>query len=186
MFLIAPGAPSSVNEKYGFIRYRVRVVFDRPWKFDLDFKFEFTVIRPLDLNLDPQLRIPLQQEEIKTFCCIFCASEPVILTASIPKTGFVVGQVIPVKVTVNNPTSNEIDHIEIKIIKCVAFTSQTPHHKTRHEEFLVREMFHGGSFHSCKKEYNIDMEVPFTVTSTCNPLVTVLNVSYMLKVKAKV
>lgn len=186
MFLLAEGAPSSVELNNAHIRYRIRVICDRPWKFDLKYEFAFTVIRPINLNLDPQLKMPMQHDEVKTFCCLFCKSNPILITVSIPQTGFVVGQAIPIKVSINNQTSYEIRHVEFIITKYFTYTSQTPYCKTKFDEVRLHKMFHGSSFHSCNKEYDVDLEVPFTDPSTCNPLVSVLNIHYKLSVKIKV
>lgn len=52
------GLPTSLEEAKGYIRYTVKVVFDVPGIVpDLEFEEFFTVIKPLNLNDNPTLRV---------------------------------------------------------------------------------------------------------------------------------
>lgn len=54
------GLPTSIEAQYGYIRYGLQVVLDRP-RFSSDQKFAetFTVIKPLNLNNDITLRVSM-------------------------------------------------------------------------------------------------------------------------------
>lgn len=49
--------PTSVEGKIGYIRYTVRVVVDIPMWPDDEFKVPFTVIKAINLNVLPALRV---------------------------------------------------------------------------------------------------------------------------------
>ena len=51
---LRPDLPSSFEGEYGYVRYHCKATIDKPWKFDHDTKYAFTVISHLDLNLEPQ------------------------------------------------------------------------------------------------------------------------------------
>lgn len=51
------GLPTSLEAEYGHIRYMVNVVLDRPMWPDQEYECMFTVIKPVNLNLDRSLRV---------------------------------------------------------------------------------------------------------------------------------
>ncbi len=54
MFTLPEALPSSFEGLHGYVRYWAKGCIDRPWKFDHETKSAFTVICPLDLNLEPR------------------------------------------------------------------------------------------------------------------------------------
>lgn len=106
-YLLPPNIPASFEASYGEIRYYIEAKLDIPWAFDKEFIEEITVVRFNDLNLFPDLRNPIEEEEIRHFCCLFCQSGPLIMTVSLPHSGFAAGQTIPILIEyVNKSTTN--------------------------------------------------------------------------------
>jgi hypothetical protein len=56
-FVLPPNLPSSFEGQHGYVRYSVKGVIDKPWKFDHSTKRVFTVICLLDLNTDPNATV---------------------------------------------------------------------------------------------------------------------------------
>lgn len=55
--MLPPGLPTSVEGEHGHIRYTARVVLDIPMWPDKTFEEFFTVIKAIDLNAIPTLRV---------------------------------------------------------------------------------------------------------------------------------
>lgn len=55
--ILPVGLPTSLEAEYGHIRYRAKVVIDHPTWEDEMCEEMFTVIKPLNLNLEPSLKV---------------------------------------------------------------------------------------------------------------------------------
>uniref|UniRef100_A0A182YBS8 Arrestin_C domain-containing protein n=1 Tax=Anopheles stephensi TaxID=30069 RepID=A0A182YBS8_ANOST len=124
--------PTSFEGDYGYIRYTARVIFERPWKFDLTYKIAFTVVHQLNLNtISPPLNVPVVQEHIKHFYCGPCRSEPLTITVKLPMTGYVPGQFILVTVDISNGSNKCIAEVKLKLRRQVRYSSKTPYQQKR-------------------------------------------------------
>ncbi|PSN50628.1 Arrestin domain-containing protein 17 [Blattella germanica] len=131
--------PSSFEGDYGYIRYTVKAILDRPWKFDHEAKAAFTVLSHVDLNIDPQNRVPTKREKLKTFCCCCCKSGPLTLVTIIPAQGFVPGQHVPITVEVDNVSNVNINHY-------IRFHATSPP-KTKQQHVTVQKVVLEGEVH---------------------------------------
>nr|CAD7405650.1 unnamed protein product [Timema cristinae] len=127
-FSIPSNLPSSFEGAFGYIRYSIKAILDRPWKFNQDTKVALTVLAYRDLNMYPQLRTPLILGNTKTICCWCCQSAPMAITARVPFTGFVPGQDVPLIVELDNPTSVDITSVQCYLMQChlMQVTSSLP------------------------------------------------------------
>lgn len=128
---IPKNAPGSFEAKYGFIRYKVEVNLDIPYLSDLISEKSFVVVRFEDLNNYPELRMGNEVEEAKTFCCLFCESDPVLVKASTKQSGFVVGDKIPIHVEIYNRSSTSFTKTVISLNRVETYSSNTPFEKTK-------------------------------------------------------
>lgn len=114
--------PYSVEAAYGSIRYKVDANLDIPWGIDEKGVQEFTVCRYDDLNYYPDLKVPCQGEDMKTFCCMFCESDPLMFEVSIPYSGYTPGAAIDVAVKINNKTTTTVPRCQIELVKNTLYT----------------------------------------------------------------
>lgn len=187
MFEVPPDAPTTVKEKFGKVHYKIRVVFDRPSKFDLEFRKFVVVIRPYDLNSDSKLKNPLEGQRTTKLGNLFSKPNPMTLTVTVPQTGYIIGQMISIKVNIDNQTSFKINQFRAILKKNVVYTSETPKLKVKNEEIILcREKINSEG----KSEFYVNMKVPNTVPSTITPssqeVIEAIKVHYQLIVIAKV
>lgn len=136
-FVLPPALPSSIEGDFGFIRYSVNVHLDRPLWSDQRFHRFFTVLKPLNLNDENDLKVcehlriknfnlnicfpqhPLVISSKKKFfiCCLFRVSGLLHITASIPVRGYVPGQTIDLSLQVNNRCDQTIQKFTVDLIK---------------------------------------------------------------------
>ncbi|CAB3361769.1 Hypothetical predicted protein [Cloeon dipterum] len=113
--------PSSFEGDFGRIRYTVRAVIDRPWKFDHETIAAFTVISPLDLNQVSRATEPIRQRGSKTFCCLCCTSGNLEVVISLPTRVAVPGDTLWPTLEVENNSRVSITSISVKLRKRVVF-----------------------------------------------------------------
>ncbi|CAK1580795.1 unnamed protein product [Parnassius mnemosyne] len=156
--LIPAYCPSSFEGTYGHVRYEIKIVVDRAFKFDQEKKMRIRVITPLDLNVEPYCKEPMQFDIEDTYCC-WCmrygSSETVV---NLPVSGYCPGQVIPIEVNCSNHGKVKIDII-LSIKRKITFRA-TVNPGTRHETETIVEMKKGPVPGGASRSWIVDMEVP--------------------------
>uniref|UniRef100_A0A034WA43 Arrestin domain-containing protein 3 n=1 Tax=Bactrocera dorsalis TaxID=27457 RepID=A0A034WA43_BACDO len=178
--------PSSFEGIYGYIRYLTRVELVRPWKFNQNFTRGFTVLKMMDLNYDsPLLRVPSKSEAQKVFCCGPCKTQPLEVHVSLPQSGYVPGQVIPVSVLISNETKIKVEELKIELVMLVCYYSQVPLTRTKNQRITVLKLKGDGVPVHCKKQFDYTLIVPAT-PPTCFNLCRIIQIAYQVEVVAKV
>jgi hypothetical protein len=130
--------------------------------------------------------IPIQQEVIKTFCCLFCETKPVIVTANLPASGFIPGENTRVSIKLDNPTNVTIECVEVSLIKNVIYRSQCPHENSKKEEYCRHKVSTGEPLKDSSATYEILFTIPQTVPSSRISHNRLINIFYEIHVKAVV
>nr|XP_019535015.2 arrestin domain-containing protein 3 [Aedes albopictus] len=179
---IPSNAATSFEGEHGRVRYTVRAVLYRPWKFDQTCTIAFTVLQPLDLNHEPEkVGQPMKLERSKNFWFWPCISGPMHFSIELPVSGYVSGQKIPITVNLNNASNIPIQAIRSKLVRKVCFISQTPTRKARNEAKTVAKMLTTVTSDK-SNQYTQDLVIPATAPTGKCPIITV---EYELKVKVK-
>lgn len=133
--------PTSFQGKYGYVRYHAAVVVDIPMRPDNEFETPFTVIKALDLNFYPALRVGsnlgishslnylfLSKFKAKVFFFYsqqpitvkktetFFFTGPMIVSVRAPVGGYTPGQTINFEITVDNKSNKMIPKFKVKLI----------------------------------------------------------------------
>lgn len=199
--------PTSFEGTYGHIRYTVRVVLERPWKFDQSYKVAFTVLKEFDLNYDsPILRvkeihhilgpsmyynshliikIPTQMEITKSFWCGPCTTGPLSMMSSIPQSGYVPGQKVIITTEVTNMSNIPVDQMKFMLRKIISYNSQTPTTKTKTEIVVIQERRTDGVLTKNHGRFQVVLPIPPEPPSNIN-LCKVIHITYEVKVEAKI
>lgn len=156
---LPPQLPSSFEGEYGHVRYTVKVTLDRPWKFDQDTKMAFTVISPLDLNLIEKAREPFKLVLEKTFCCWCCASAPLSVVVSVPVTGYLSGQAIPLLIEIDNQSNVDVEKIKFQFRKHLAFHTTAPR-MTKNDVSSIGELAFGPFNKSEQRTIRQSLDIP--------------------------
>lgn len=181
---LPPNLPSSFEGEHGHIRYTVKATLDRPWKFDQEAKAAFTVISPLDLNTHPTAKEPVRKEVSKHFgfCC--WSSGPLTMTVSLPVSGYVPGQDIPISVDVENNSDVPIREVKCTLRKLLTFTVTSPHKSTKKDNITIGELVLGSVEPHGTSSWTQVLKVPPLPPSNLNNC-SIIDLDYDLKVKAK-
>jgi hypothetical protein len=71
-------------------------------------------------------------------------------------------------------------------MKFVTYQASTPEHNTKHIESKILDHSVGESLVNDKRDFAYSFEIPQTVSSFVNPSSRVIQISYVLSIKAKV
>ncbi|XP_040168300.1 arrestin domain-containing protein 3-like isoform X5 [Anopheles arabiensis] len=177
--------PTSFEGTYGHCRYTAQVVLDRPWKFNITHKIGFTVVQPRDLNLQaPSIRLPSRMEDARVFCCGFWRTKPLFVKVTVPFTGYVPGQAIPLTIDLHNLSSRIIEGVNMKLLQEITYHAEYPASKTRRETHTIVKHIGDGVAPEAQKQYEQRLVVP-TVIPTCGDQ-NLISVAYRLHMTVRV
>lgn len=178
--------PATLAGSYGSIEYKVEAILDIPWRFDKEVKVPFTVMRHDNLNDFPELRIPLKQDEVKTFCCLFCQSGPCVISVTLPHGGYAAGQMLPIRIEYANRSNTEIERTHVKLKRTFSYTSSTPETKTKSDTEKITEI----TIEGCRKGQTNIIDcvatIPGVMINSNARFCRVVQVSYYLEIEGVV
>ncbi|KAH7704976.1 Protein ARRD-11, partial [Aphelenchoides avenae] len=121
-FTLPTNIPPSFEGNHGFIRYYCKATIDRPWyKFNDHAITVFGVMPWFDLNTLPDAARPMLREITKNVGVLMFKHGRVSASVTIPKTGFVPGEGMPVSFAISNTSSKEVKCLEVKLIEHVVY-----------------------------------------------------------------
>ncbi|KAG4080276.1 hypothetical protein HA402_010768 [Bradysia odoriphaga] len=169
--------PTSVEGKYGHIRYIARIVLNlTSWPNQMKFEEPFTVIRPRDLNLHPSLGDPVIVRRNETFL----SSNPLIMVARLPVGGYVPGQTINLKLSVNNQSAETVLRFNVQMIKEIFYSIGPSDDQKRTETVTLYEADTVG----CDKKRDDIIFVNIPVPSVPpNDSCNIINIKYSVRIK---
>ncbi|XP_011193690.2 arrestin domain-containing protein 17 [Zeugodacus cucurbitae] len=182
--ILPDNLPTSFDGKYGQIHYEIITTIDRPARYPKVFKLPFTVIQPLDLNLDTIYRVPLEILDRKRFWSFCCPTGPLTVKFSTPYCGYAPGQKIHFVLYINNESSIDITDCEVKLKQEVSYESHDPQHEYRYDKHLIARKQFGNVLRWSRKVYRGYLSLPSIPPSSLK-IVCPINITYLIKIIIK-
>ncbi|XP_014210214.1 arrestin domain-containing protein 17-like [Copidosoma floridanum] len=159
-YALPPNLPSSFKSDNGRIRYKIKAILNRPWRFNHKTKTAFTLVSHLDLNKVPSALEQVNLNRYKTFCCLCCATEELAVNLRLPVRGYVPGEVIPIKVSIENLSGMRIGMVKHKLVKIVTYLATFPYTSKKIDKSVVSEVSRGPISDSEETNYDVNLDVP--------------------------
>uniref|UniRef100_A0A2A4K7M0 Arrestin C-terminal-like domain-containing protein n=1 Tax=Heliothis virescens TaxID=7102 RepID=A0A2A4K7M0_HELVI len=183
---IPVNVPSSFEGSYGHIRYRVKVKMLTTGIFTSN-KEKMVPIRvhaPLDLNMNPYCKEPIEFELSSTYCCWCVTAGSSQVMVRLPVGGYCPGQVIPMEIACKNESNVEIDEIKFAIKKDVTYMAECEP-GTQNDHDTVAEIKKGPIPGHTTRNWTVDFEVPTMDIYNVNAS-RFIDINYHFKVSTEV
>lgn len=129
------------------------------------------------------MQLPSHYEAVKVFCCGPFKNQPLQFQISLPQSGFVPGQNIPVSVLVQNESKIPVELVKIELVMMAHFVAQR---RTRNQRtVLTKYKTEEGVLRHTNKRFDCALPVPAT-PPTCMNLCRLIQIMYQIEVEIKV
>lgn len=171
---------------HGGVHYTIKAKIDADGDFNKSLKEEFYVVSQLDLNLYPDTKEQKKIDEVKYFCCWCCRSGPLMLTTTIPRSGYLPGEKINFLVEVDNTSRIDVLSVKVFLKELQTFRSTTPKVNTKVTEELVAEIeFDEGTKSHDSKNFKGELAIPHEKVKNLKNC-SLIDVDYEIYVVAEV
>ena len=182
-FKIPTKAPSSFEGTVGKIHYTLlSKISHKVTKPDHTEELRLSVLQPVKIT-DSHLLKPKHQEVQKTICCLCCASQPIILTVAVPKTGFCAGESFQLHASLENGSNCQVT-VAASITKRVVYHAQGHSHTNEHDLLSVSSgAIEPRATHEWDPTFEIPVcNVPVMYSKSCNNI----KITYTLNVSCQI
>ncbi|XP_031621717.1 arrestin domain-containing protein 17-like [Contarinia nasturtii] len=164
--------PTSVEGKHGHIKYLTCVVVDVLHSEKRVFQQPFTVIKPIDLNAEPEFRNPIIAK---------LTTDDMQIFVLVPVCGYTPGQVINLEIDVNNKSKRSITEFGIELVREIVYSksAKSNHHKVERVSIVKTKTRGCEKYQSEIIAANIPLPSIPPTDLTTNPI---LKISYFMRV----
>ena len=174
--------PSSFVGEHGHIRYEIEAkISTAVAQLDQTVSEIIQVVDRVDINT-PELLNPAQFEEVKTICCLCCASPQITMTTNIPRKGFCIGEGIPLSVSLENGSGRTM-HLRATINKTETYRAEgQTRTNTKQISTLRSEQIEGRTTFEWKPTQQLAILSAIPSIANCD----IITVEYHLLVEAEI
>ncbi|XP_064096943.1 arrestin domain-containing protein 3-like isoform X2 [Macrobrachium nipponense] len=183
-FVLQFQLPTSFETTYGSVKYYLKASADIPGGLDTIKKLHFMVHNIYDLNLDHRSARSLHfdGERTSSFCCC-CKVGPINFDLSIPRMGYVPGEVMYISGAIYNNSFSEVKYTEAKLIQVVILHATS---KDKLMKVTVQRVYRPSIKQGQRDVWHqVPLHIP-AVTPSLLEYCNIINVSYKLKILAKI
>ncbi|XP_041465310.1 arrestin domain-containing protein 4-like [Lytechinus variegatus] len=119
------GLPPELYCKFAQVSYMVKAVIDRPRKYDHSAKRAFKIKPVVDLNIIPEVLVPIGDQKTVNEGCLCCETGPITLDVNVNKRGYVVGESMWVSGCLDNQSNNDVSYISCTLTQTLTFFSKS-------------------------------------------------------------
>ena len=129
--------PTSFESRIGHIRYSLRArIWQSPRKVPQTTTRAINFNEVININI-PRLRAPLSDSNDKTVCCLWCASGPISLTATIDRGGYCAGESIAISVEAQNHSNIRMSYVRATLKQTIVYKAV---YGTKVENKIIRRI----------------------------------------------
>ncbi|KAM7364431.1 arrestin domain-containing protein 3-like isoform 2-T2 [Cochliomyia hominivorax] len=172
--------PTSLEGKFGHIRYEITLKINRYYRFDNIYKKPITIIKTIDLNLNPYFKIPVAVDTVGNLCCWPCSSGNIIYTLTVPFGAFAAGQTLKYTLHIKNNSMTDVISYYLQFIRKIVFTANSPSKRKRYsKDILISKIYKENCLRLTNRVIEGEMHIPSTPPTTSH--YAIIYVSYIFK-----
>ncbi|EDV49575.1 arrestin domain-containing protein 17 [Drosophila erecta] len=175
--------PSSFKGSYGAIKYKMRVLIQRPWTFDERHTIPFTVVKNMPLQ-PSQRSIPSSLEKQVTKTISLFGTRPITLLALLPEDFAVRGEPLRICATVINNSTTAVEKLRFTVLQYVTYYSHVPLRVQKVECIAVATKETGSVQKKTERSFAHELLLPEGAQPTDDQMSGVITIVYELRVEA--
>ena len=142
-----------------------------------------TIISPFDLRSNPVLKVPVITEEARTFCCFWCKSDPILIKLSLSKIGFLAGEVLSFKASIDNRSSYTVGKVVLQLIQDITLITKK---KTRLFQKFITDVAYLNIINAYTyDEWSNTLMISPEICPSSNGLSNIIDISYSVVLLVK-
>ena len=135
---LPPGLPSSFTAQHGRVAYHLTADLVRDEEDILSVREEIRLSGLLDLNLEPEARLPGSSSRQKNLGCFCWRSGGISASLQTARTGYVSGEVVQFQAELENNSSSDLDSVILSLVEEVTFKTRGGERREEREVARLR------------------------------------------------
>ena len=174
-FLLPFDLPSSLTHKNAEIKYTLEATIKRPWAIrDQKVKMIINISSSLDMNIFPALKEPVMVKNTNS-------SQPIDISISMPKRGFIPGELLNLIVFIENKSKLNISSVAFFLTQVITCYSQAGSHSFWN--IIVREVIPKKIDAKTFQKLNLNIPIPCDICPSKNGNCSIISIFYYINLQ---